>query len=335
MREAQFYHKLKNKVVQCELCPHFCTLKNNEIGKCRARKNINGILYSLSYEQPVAIHIDPIEKKPFYHFLPGTKAFSIGMAGCNLRCKNCQNYEMSQKGVEEIPVPKVNVKGVMEELLKSNCPTISYTYSEPLVSYEYLLDIAKLAKKAGIKNTIVSNGFINPAPLKELCKYIDGTNIDLKSINDKFYKEVCEARVSPVLETLKILKKEKVWTEITNLIIPTLNDSEKDIKELVKWVKENLGKETVLHFTAFYPCYKLSHLSPTPIETLKKARKIALGAGLKYVYTGNLEDEDGESTFCPKCKKLLVKRRLFSIIENNLKKGKCSKCDEKIDGVWS
>lgn len=334
MKEAVYYKKIGEKNVQCILCPHFCFLKENETGRCRVRKNIKGILYSLSYEQPVAINLDPIEKKPLYNFLPGTIAFSIGMAGCNSRCLHCQNWEMSQRGPEEIPAPKVSAKEIMREALKSKCPTISYTYSEPLVSYEYVLDIAKLAKKVGLKNTIVSNGFINPAPLKELCKYIDGANIDLKSISDKFYREICGVRVSPVLEALKILKWGGVWIEIANLIIPTLNDKEEDIKNLVKWVKENLGTKVPLHFTAFYPCYKLSHLPSTPLETLKKARKIALQEGLKYVYTGNIQDEDGESTFCPKCGKLVIKRRLFSVIENNLKNGKCKYCNREIDGFW-
>lgn len=335
MKQALFYKKLKGRILQCVLCPHYCTLKENETGKCKVRKNINGILYSLSYEQPVAINLDPIEKKPLYNFLPGTMAFSIGMAGCNLRCLHCQNWEMSQKGPEEIPVPKISVKEMVKKALKSKCPIMSYTYSEPLVSYEYVLDIAKLAKKAGIKNMIVSNGFINPEPLKQLCKYIDGANIDLKSINDKFYREICGARVNPVLETLKILKQKRIWLEITNLLIPTLNNSEKDIKELVLWVKKNLGVSVPLHFTAFYPTYKLSHLPSTSIETLKKARQIALKAGLKYVYTGNLPDEEGDDTFCSKCNKMLIKRSVFSVTENNLKRGRCDKCDEKIEGVWS
>lgn len=334
MKEALFYKKLKNEIVQCQLCPHFCTLKDSERGKCGVRENKKGVLYSLVYGKPCSLALDPIEKKPFYHFLPGQFALSIATVGCNLKCKQCQNYEISQAKPEEVQVREIKPKEIVEEAKKQNVKIISYTYTEPLVAYEYVLDMAKLAKKAGIKNTIVSNGFINPTPLKELCKYIDGANIDLKSIRDKFYREICEARVAPVLETLKILKEKGVWTEITNLLIPTLNDSEKDIKELVKWVKENLGTRTPLHFTAFYPCYKLSHLSPTPIETLKKARKISLQEGLEYVYTGNIQDEEGDSTFCPKCRKILVRRRLFSIIENNLKQGRCKYCNRKIDGFW-
>ncbi len=335
MREALFYKKLKDGSVQCQLCPHFCVLKEKERGKCGVRENRDGKLVSLAYGRPCSLAIDPIEKKPFYHFLPGEAALSLATVGCNLKCKFCQNSEISQARPEEVPFKEIKPEEIVEMAKKQGTKIIAYTYTEPTIFYEYMLETAKLAKKAGIKNVIVSNGFINPVPLKKLCKYIDGANIDLKSIEDKFYREVCEARVKPILETLKILKKEKIWTEITNLIIPTLNDSEGGIKKLVEWVKENLGKETVLHFTAFYPCHKLLGLSPTPIETLKKARKIALDRGIKYVYTGNLPDEEGNNTFCPKCNKMLIQRRLFSITENNLNKGKCPKCHEKIDGVWN
>lgn len=334
MKEALYYKKTGEKQVQCILCPHFCFLKENEIGKCKIRKNVNGILYSLSYGKPIAIHVDPIEKKPLYHFLPGTMSFSIGMAGCNLRCLHCQNWEMSQKGPEDIPTVDVKAGKIMKEALKSDCPSISYTYSEPLVSYEYILEIAKLAKKEGVRNIIVSNGFINPEPLKELCRYIDGANIDLKSIKEGFYKDVCGARTQPILETLKILKQKKIWIEVTNLLIPTLNDRTNEIEELVYWIKENLGIDTPLHFSAFYPSYKLIKLPATSITILKKARNLALDAGLKYVYTGNFPDMEGSTTFCPKCKKAIIKRQGFNITENCIDKGKCQ-CGEKIAGIWN
>lgn len=334
MKQTLFYKKLKN-AVQCQLCPHFCTLKEGESGKCGVRENYQGELISLVYNKPCSLALDPIEKKPMNNFLPGEAALSIATVGCNLSCKFCQNYEISQAKPEEISFKELSPEEVVEEARKQDVKIISYTYTEPLIAYEYVLDIARLAKNQGIKNVIVSNGFINPLPLKELCKYIDGANIDLKSIEDDFYKEICGARVSPVLETLKILQKEKVWLEITNLIIPTLNDSEENIKALVLWVKENLGTTTPLHFIGFYPCYQLSNLPPTPVKTLQRARKIASDAGLKYVYTGNLSDEKGSSTFCPKCGAAVIKRCGFSIIENNLKKGRCNKCNEKVHGVWS
>lgn len=332
MKEALFYKKLKDKKVQCLLCPHFCTLKKNESGKCRVRKNKDGKLFSLVYGRPCSLAFDPIEKKPLYHFFPGQTTFSIATVGCNLNCKHCQNWEISQAE----PIENKNIlepKEIIKEVKKNKIKVICYTYTEPTIFYEYMLVIARLAKNAGIKNVVVSNGFINPRPLKKLCKYIDAANIDLKSIEDKFYREVCDARVEPVLETLKILKKEKIWTEITNLLIPGLNDSEEQIKNLVVWIKDNLGRETPIHFTAFYPGYKLFHLPPAPIEILKKAREIALKEGMKYVYTGNLPDE-GNSTFCPKCGNTVIKRRLFSIIENNLKQGRCGYCNSKISGFW-
>lgn len=335
MKEAMYYKKLKNKIVQCQLCPHFCAINPGERGRCHARENKNGKLISLVYSNLCSVALDPIEKKPLYHFLPGELALSIATAGCNLSCKHCQNWEISQSGPEEISSTDMPPKKIIEQAKKNNVKIISYTYTEPTIFYEYVLDTSKPAKEAKIKNTIVSNGFINPAPLKQLCKYIDGANIDLKSISDKFYKKICGARVQPILEALKILKKQRIWLEITNLLIPTLNDSEKDIKKLVSWVKKNLGEKVPLHFTAFYPCYKLMNLPSTSIETLKKARKIALDAGLRYVYTGNIPDDEGDSSFCPKCGKLLIKRRLFSVMENNLQRGKCKYCKEKIDGVWS
>ncbi len=335
MKEALFYKKLKNKIIQCQLCPHFCTLKEGERGNCGVRENNKGKLYSLVYGKPCSLALDPIEKKPLYHFLPGQLALSIATVGCNLSCKHCQNCEISQARPEQVYSKDVSPEEVIREAKQKNVKIISYTYTEPTIFYEYMLDITKLAKKAGIKNMIVSNGFINSAPLKELCKWIDAANIDLKSIDNEFYKNVCNARVNPVLESLKILKKEKIWIEITNLIIPTLNDSEKDIEKLVDWIIENLGKETVLHFTAFYPQHELSHLPPTSPKTLKKARKIALEKGMKYVYTGNVDDEKGSNTYCLKCGKLIIKRRLFSIIENNLNENKCSYCNAKIDGVWN
>ncbi len=334
MKQALFYKKLKEKVVQCQLCPHFCVIKPNERGRCGVRQNQDGKLISLVYGKPCSLALDPIEKKPLYHFLPGQLALSIATVGCNLSCKHCQNWEISQANPDEFSVREVKPEEIVKTAKEKNVKIISYTYTEPTIFYEYMLDISKLAKKKGIKNMIVSNGFINPKPLKQLCKHIDGANIDLKSIDDDFYKKICNARVNPVLESLKILKKENIWIEITNLLIPGLNDKEKDIKKLISWIKNNLGTDVPVHFTAFYPCYKLSHLPPTSIETLKNARRLALKQ-LKYVYTGNIQNDEGDSTFCPKCSKLLVKRRLFSIIENNLKQGKCPKCNAKIQGFWT
>ena len=303
------------------------------LGKCRIRKNINGKLYALTYNKPAVINIDPIEKKPLYHFLPGTKSLSIGMNGCNFSCENCQNWTLSQSGLGVYYSKEIKTDYIINQAQECKCPSISYTYSEPFVSWEYVYEIAKLARNKGIKNVTVSNGFINPVPLNKLCKYLDGSNIDLKSIDNEFYKKICGARLEPVLEAIKIMHKNKVWIELTNLLIPGLNTQEQEIKKLVNWIVENLGKNVPVHFTAFFPQYKLADLEPTDLETLRKAKKTAEDAGIKFVYVGNLPDKEGNNTYCPKCKKLLIERRGFSVIKNNLKGGKCI-CGEKIPGVW-
>ena len=333
MKEASYYKKLKNENVQCLLCPKKCIIKKDSYGFCNARKNIDGRLYSVVYSNPDAVHIDPIEKKPLYHFMPGSKALSIGTIGCNLECKHCQNWTMSRAKPEEIAIQNISPEEIVELAIKNNCKIISYTYNEPTVFFEYMLDCAKIAKKKGIKNMIVSNGFINEEPLKELCKYIDGANIDLKAFNNKFYKEICSAWIEPVLKSLKIIKQKNVWLEVTNLIIPTLNDNLKEIKKMCIWIKENLGTDVPLHFTGFYPCYKLLDLPETSPEILKKARKVALNTGIKHSYIGNVFAAEENNTYCPKCGKLLIERSGFGIIKNNIKNSKCS-CREKIAGVF-
>ena len=333
-KEALYWKAVENKI-QCQLCPHFCLLGLGEVGKCKVRVNKAGELISLVYGRPCSLSIDPIEKKPLYHFLPGEKSVSIATAGCNLKCSHCQNYDISQCSPEEIRSLNISPEEIITEVNNNKAKIISYTYTEPTIFYEYMLDISKLAKNRDMKNTTVTNGFINPEPLKELCKYLDGSNIDLKSIDDEFYQQVCKGRVEPVLESIKIMKENNVWIEITNLLIPGLNDSTEQIEALATWIHKNLGKDVPVHFTAFYPTYKLTNLPRTSIETLKRARKIALGKGLNYVYTGNLEDEEGNNTYCPKCKKLLVKRNMFSVIENNIKNSKCIECDEVIPGIWN
>ncbi len=333
MKEASYYKKLKNGNVKCVLCPRECVIKQNSYGFCNARKNIDAKLYSMVYARPCAVHIDPIEKKPLYHFIPGEKALSVGTIGCNLECKHCQNFTMSRAKPENILTEEISPEELVELAIKNKCRIISYTYNEPTVFFEYMLDCAKIAKKQEIKNTIVSNGFINQEPLKELCKYIDGANVDLKSFNNKFYKNICSAWLEPVLESLKTLKQKKVWLEITNLIISTLNDNLKEMKKMCLWVKENLGTDVPLHFTAFYPCYNLLGLPQTSPEILKKARKIALKTGIKYSYVGNVFTAEENNTYCPKCKKLLIERTGFGIVKNNIKNNKCF-CGEKIAGVF-
>lgn len=332
MKKALFFKSLKEKDIQCELCPQFCVIKNNEVGICNVRKNIDGILYSLSYGKPVAVHIDPIEKKPLYHFYPGKNVFSIGTIGCNLKCKNCQNADISQGNPEKFKIREFSPKDIIELVKTNKCDIIAYTYTEPTIFYEYMLDIAKLAKKERIKNVIVSNGFINEKPLNELCKYISAANIDLKSFNENFYKDICSAKLKPVLNSLKILKKNKVWIELTNLVIPKKNDNLNEIEKMCKWIRENLGKDTPIHFSKFYPMYKMKDPKETPIQTLKEVYKIAKKY-LDFVYIGNVNLEEN-NTFCPKCNELIIKREGFEIIKNIIIKNKCKFCKNKISGIF-
>ncbi len=333
MKECKYYKELKNNKVQCTLCPNFCVIKNNEVGRCKTRKNVNGKLVSLVYGKPCAAHVDKIEKKPLYHFLPGTLSFSIGTAGCTMRCVCCQNWEISQSKPEEVPSFDLSPENVVKEAIKSKCKSIAFTYTEPTgTAIEYCLDIAKIGKDKKIKSVIVSNGYINKKPLIELCKVIDAANIDFKAFNDKFYKEICDGKLEPVLEALKILKKNKIWLELTYLIIPGENDDMKEIERMCKWIKENLGKEVPIHFSRFFPMYKMLDKNPTPLKTLLKAKEIARKY-LDYVYIGNIKTQKGENTYCPKCNKLLIERDGFRVLQNNIKNGRC-KCGEEIPGIW-
>ena len=333
--EALHYKKLKNKKVHCQLCPRFCTISPDEYGDCKARKNIDGKLYAMVYAKPISVAVDPIEKKPLFHFLPGTDAYSIGTTGCNLHCLFCQNSSTSQAYPEDLPGIYMAPEDVVKNALKENCKIIAYTYNEPTIFYEYVYDTAILAKKKKLKNIMVTNGFINPEPVKELYKYIDAANVDLKGFTEEYYKNVCFARLKPVLETLKLLHKMNIWLEITNLIIPGLNDDMKKIKEMCEWIKKNLGINYPLHFSRFYPCYKMMDRQPTPYETLNKAHDIAKKVGLKYVYVGNVQEDKYNHTYCYKCSETIIKRSsFFEIKENNLKNGKCPKCKTKIEGIW-
>ncbi len=324
-----------SKKVQCLLCPFKCILDEGERGVCYVRVNIGGKLISLVYGKPAAVHVDPIEKKPIYHMYPGSGAFSIATFGCNLGCKFCQNWQLSQGKPEENINYDLPPARVVELAIKYKCKSIAYTYSEPVVFYEYMYDTAVIAKSKGIKNIFVTAGFINPAPLRKLAKYIDAANVDLKGFTEEYYRNVCYGALKPVLRTLEILAEEGVLVEITNLIVPTLNDDMRIIKKMCKWIYKNLGPQYPLHFSRFFPMYKLTHLPPTPVETLLKARKIAKEAGLYYVYVGNVYVEDGGTTFCPSCKKALVVRRGYSVVEYNItKEGRCKYCGEKIYGIW-
>ncbi|MBU1026628.1 MAG: AmmeMemoRadiSam system radical SAM enzyme [Candidatus Margulisbacteria bacterium] len=332
--EAKYWREMEDKYVQCELCPNLCVIPNLGRGRCGVRINIEGKLYSLVYGKPVAVHIDPIEKKPLSHFLPGTAVFSIATAGCNLGCIFCQNWQISQVKPEDADHYNLSPEEIVTVIKKNKLPSIAYTYTEPTVFYEYMLATAKLAKKAGIKNVMHSCGYINPKPLKELLQYMDAANIDLKGFSEEYYQEMSFGRLEPVLTSLKTIKQEGVWLEITNLIIPGKNDDPKMIRDMCKWIKNELGTDVPLYFGAFHPNYKLKNVPPTPVKTLEMAHKIAKEEGLKYVYIGNVYGHFGEDTYCPKCGKTVIKREGYKIVENDLVDGKCKFCGEEIAGVW-
>ena len=328
------FTSLEGGEIQCELCPHRCRVAKGKRGICRVRENRDGKYYSLVYGNPCAVHLDPIEKKPFFHVLPGTTSFSLATAGCNFQCKFCQNWEISQAFPEDVYSYEVPPDLMVKRAKEIGARSIAYTYVEPTIFYEYMFDIGQLTKKEGLLNVTHSNGFINPDPLKNLCKVLDAANIDLKGFTENFYRELCSGELGPVLETLKTLKKEKVHVEITNLIIPTKNDDMSTLKEMCLWIKKELGADTPIHFSRFYPLYKLKTLPPTPVSTLDKARAVALSVGLEYVYVGNIPGHEGENTFCPKCKKMIIQRTGYMVGEINVKAGKCKYCGKPIPGIW-
>jgi len=334
MIEALLYKKLPKNAVQCRNCAHYCLILPGKRGVCGVRENINGKLYALNYGKAVAINIDPIEKKPFFHFLPGTHSLSIAAVGCNLRCLNCQNWDISQsfKDKKEIPGDDLPPSEIVKISLKNKLPSISYTYTEPIIFLEYALETMKLAKKAGLKNNFVSNGFMSEESAKLVIPYLDAVNIDIKSFSQEFYKKVCGARLEPVLHTAKLMKKSGVWLEITTLAIPSLSNSEKMFRDIAKFIKKELGIETPWHISRFSGAisWKLQHLPETPVETLQMAYKIGKQAGLKHVYTGNIPGLPTEDTFCPKCNALAIDRTGY-VVSRHDKAGKCPECGEKLD----
>ena len=335
-RVASYWESVRNNVVHCLLCPRSCVINPGQRGFCTARINRGGVLYTLGYGNPIAVHVDPIEKKPFFHVLPGTTAFSIAVAGCNMRCLFCQNWQISQAKPDEVTAYDMTPEDVVTGAKRSGSSFIVYTYTEPTIFYEYMLDISKQARSRGLRNGMHTCGYINPAPLKELLKYMDAVNVDLKGFNPEFYKKMgAMAELEPVLATIKAVKKEGVWLELTNLIIPGQNDDPKEIRKMCEWIRENVGEDVPLHFSRFMPSFQLQNLPPTPIEKLEEAYKIAKEAGLKYVYIGNVPGHTYENTYCPKCKKIVVARIGYEILENNIEDGKCKFCGEKIAGIWN
>ena len=334
-KEALFYKKLNGEDVQCLLCPRECVIPAEKRGFCRNRENRGETLYTLVYGRPAVVDIGPIEKAPLYHFIPGHFRLCLTCTSCNLRCKHCQNWHLSQKSFEELDHHSYSPSQIVQQAKKQGLNSVSFTYTEPTVYYEYLYDVSVAARENGMKTSIVSNGYINREPLLKLLKVLDAVKIDLKGFSEEFYKEVCSASLKPVIESLKTVKTSNVWLEIVNLVVPTLNDDPKMIDEMCRWIKENLGVDTPLHFTRFSPNYKLTHLSPTPVSTLESAYDIAKKNGLRYVYIGNVPGHVHNSTFCPSCGKRIVHRTHFDIVEMNVVGGKCKYCNEKIPGIWS
>ena len=321
-------------LVQCGLCPNNCMIPETVKGRCRARMNIGGELYSLVYGKPCAVHIDPIEKKPMFHFLPGSSSFSIATAGCCLSCKYCQNWQISQANPEETPHYDMPPEKVVALAQEKGCRSIAYTYTDPIIFYEYVYDTAVLARKAGLKNILVTCGYINDAPLKELTPLIDGANIDLKGFTEAYYRTVTGGSLAPVMHAIQYMAKHGVIVEVTNLVVPTLNDNLDEIRRMVRWLGEEVSPDVPLHFSRFYPNFKLEHLPATPYETLQAAWAAAREAGLHFVYMGNVYQTEGQETYCPACGALVIKRSGYRILTSNMKGNACAACGAAIYGVF-
>ena len=321
--------------VQCELCPKRCVIAPGYSGECRIRVNIDGRLLAVTYGHPCAVHVDPVEKKPLFHFLPGTLTLSLATVGCNLHCRNCQNWEISQANPEETPAYYLPPKKIVALAQREkNCLSVSYTYTEPVVYYEYALACAEAARAAGLRNILVTAAYVNPKPWRRLCRAVDGAHIDLKAMSERFYRENCDGELAPVLDAIVSACSAGVWVEIVNLVIPTLNDSDEMLGALCRWLKRNVGRNVPLHFSAFHPAHLLQHLPRTPVATLLRARDIARAEGLRYVYVGNVTVAGGEDTLCPECGITLINRQRFAVIANRLVAGRCPECQTDIPGIW-
>jgi len=329
-----FHYASDGTTVQCQVCPNHCILAPGDRSICRSRVNIGGKLYSLAYGNPCSIHVDPIEKKPLFHFYPGTPIFSIATTGCNFRCLNCQNWEISQRKPEEVHFTELFPEDVVEAAKKRNAPSIAYSYSEAITYYEYMYDTARFAREADLKNVLISNGYINKGPLLKLARYLDGANIDLKSFDNRIYRCLNGGTLQPVLNTFKTLHREGVWFEITTLVVPTYVDDPEMVKKICGWILKELGPDYPLHFLRFFPQYKLTRLPLTPITTLEQFRDLALKEGIRYVYLGNVPGHEGCHTYCHNCRKILIERKGYSLSKFNIENGRCKFCKTSIPGRW-
>lgn len=333
--KARFFDPLSSGTVRCTLCANRCVVALGGRGRCRARMNVDGGLRALSFGRHVAVHVDPIEKKPFFHFLPGVQAYSIGTTGCPLRCRFCQNWQISQSTPEQLPSAFTPPSAVVSAAGAAKAPVIAFTYNEPTVQFEFLAEVVPLARKAGIRSVIVSSGIMNEEPLREMCGFLSAVKIDLKGFSPEFYRDVCEADLSAVLRSVRQVAKSGVHLEIVNLVVPTLNDSEKMLNGLAEWVVGEIGPDVPLHFTRFHPDYQLRNLPPTPVRTLERAREIAMSKGIRYAYVGNVPGHPGNNTFCPGCGKVVIARSNFFVTEMQMDNGRCRSCRRQIAGVWS
>jgi len=336
MKKAQFWEPLDQNRVLCNLCRFHCRIAPGRRGLCGVRENRDGTLHTLVYGWSIAEHVDPIEKKPLFHFLPGTRSLSVATAGCNFHCLHCQNYQISQlsrEGGAEIPGQPLSPEKLVSHALDAGCGSIAYTYTEPTIFFEYAYDTAVLAREAGLKNVFVSNGYITTEALEKIAPYLDAANIDLKAFSDKFYREVTGASLAGVLDCLRDYQRLGIWLEVTTLLIPEHNDAPDELQAMASFIVDELGADTPWHVTAFYPTYRMNDVPPTPPKTLLRARRIGQEAGLHYVYTGNVADVEGESTFCPQCGALVIERRGFRLGTCRLDHGKCRECGARIVGV--
>ena len=334
LTEAKYYQPLDGNTVQCQLCFRKCIIQDGGRGFCLARENIRGKLYTLTYGKPVAVHIDPVEKEPLFHMEPGSNTLCVGTASCNLRCKNCINWHIAYKAPEEVEAVPMTAEEVVQTAIDHDVHTICFTYNEPTQQYEYMYDIAKLAKEKGLRVTFHSNGEMSPEPMRAILPYVDAVAIDLKAFDPDVYQQLTTGELAPVLDTLKLIKEQGVWLEVVCLIIPTWSDDLEDIKKMCSWILENLGEETPVHFSRFFPSCKLTGLSPTPLSTLEHAHDIAQELELYYVYIGNVSGHDYANTYCPKCGKILVERKGLLIRQNNIVDGRCNFCGHEIPGIW-
>ncbi|NLD45104.1 MAG: AmmeMemoRadiSam system radical SAM enzyme [Chloroflexi bacterium] len=334
LQEARYYRTMPDGRVQCRLCPRGCVLAEGERGVCRVRAHVDGRLRALTYALPVALRADPIEKKPLYHMLPGSTALSVATVGCNSGCVFCQNYEISQASPEDVPRRHIPPQAVVAAAVQRGDAGIAYTYTEPTVFFEYMLETARLAKAEGLRNYWITCGQIQEEPLRELCQVLDGANVDLKGFSDDFYVTYCDQRLAPVLRTLRILRREGVHVEVTNLVIPGANDDPDMVRAMCRWIRQELGRETPLHLSAFHPAYKLTRTPPTPVSTLVRLRDVAREEGLKHVYIGNAAVEGAGDTACPACGRAVVRRSGYLVTSNRLEKGRCPSCQAALSGVW-